>query len=80
MKQGKVSLETQAGLAHLVQAANEGLVLGYAAVVILKGDQFFIDYAGIATDNLTKTRGMVCALDDELRALVQQRAQNANTL
>ena len=75
-----ISHETREALAQLAEAAKEGSVVGFAAVVILKHGNFFVDCAGSALHNLSETRGMVCALDDELRALVHARADNNTTI
>lgn len=56
---------------HLHEASKQGLVLGAAMVVMLKRGRYFVDLTGTASRDPNLTRGLVCALDDELSRLIR---------
>ena len=64
-------------LADLLNCALRGDVVGLAYVAIGTGGSYAADFVGRAADNPTQTRGMVCALDDELKAEIHAQADEA---
>ena len=70
--------ETIATLERPLRAARAGTVIGLAYCA-LEGRVYTVDCVGTAAESPSDTRGMVCALDDELRRLNDQRADGAPT-
>lgn len=75
-----ISRDTLEAAEQILESVKEGLVTGIAFVLVLKRRRFMVDCAGTAADNPTDTRGMLCALDDELQRMVQGEADQATTL
>ena len=67
-------------LQELLALAEAGALTGLAFGATLRGKRFIVNTAGYAHENPTFTRGMLCALDDELRLAVQERADASPTL
>ena len=65
-----VSHDTIECLESLLADARSGRVIGVAYAVMLKRRSFLVNSAGEAHRNPTFTRGMVAALDDQLRVRV----------
>ncbi len=80
MIQATVSKDTVEALSELLHAANEGHIQGLAFAAILRGRKFLVDCAGSACTDPTLARGIVAALDDELRNMVQQRIDRTTTI
>lgn len=74
----QISRDTQEAVEQIVEGVSAGLVTGIAFVLVLKGGRYIVNCAGAAARNPSATRGMVCALDDELMRMVQGVA-DANT-
>jgi hypothetical protein len=68
-----VSQNTVAALAQLLTEATRGEIVGIAFVAMRKGRRYFTHIVGEAYHNPTFARGMVAALDDELRDMVYGR-------
>lgn len=75
-----VSTDTVGALEQLLDDARSGHIIGIAFAAVLKRKRYFVDAAGEARRDPTFTRGMIGALDDELRDLIQGRAQSDTTL
>jgi hypothetical protein len=69
-----VSHETVAALEQLAERARAGEVLGVGFVAVLKRRRYIVNTAGDCRTDPTLTRGMVLALDDELRSMVHGRS------
>jgi hypothetical protein len=69
-----VSTDTVQALEQLLAGAKEGQIIGIAFGVLLKRRRYFVNTAGEARRDPTFTRGMMLALDDELRHMVQSAA------
>ncbi|MES2099057.1 MAG: hypothetical protein V4569_04500 [Pseudomonadota bacterium] len=54
-------------------------MIGLAFCAMQRGGGYHVDLCGEASRDLTATRGMVCALDDELRRLVDEQADATPT-
>lgn len=76
----EVSRDVREAVKQITIAVEEGHVLGIAFVLVLKRKRFMVNTAGAAAENPTETRGMLCALDDELQRMVQGRADSATTI
>jgi hypothetical protein len=69
-----VSHETIEALEQLAAQARAGEVIGVGFVALLKRRRYIANTAGECRNDPTLTRGMVLALDDELRSLVHGRS------
>lgn len=69
-----VSGETVTALEQLIERARAGEVLGIGFVAMLKRRRYIVNTAGECRADPTLTRGMVLALDDELRDMVHGRS------
>lgn len=65
-----VSPDTVEALQELLKAAQTGEAIGIVFAVMLRRQRYIVNTAGEARRSPTLARGMVAALDDELRALV----------
>ena len=74
-----VSWETVNTLENLLAAARSGDVVGVAYCALLRGRSHMVSLAGEAMRDLTSTRGMVRNLEDEVAALISDRADSAET-
>lgn len=68
-----VSSETVTALEQLTERARAGDVLGIGFVALLKRRRYIVNTAGECRHDPTLTRGMVLALDDELRDMIHGR-------
>lgn len=75
-----ISRDTQEAVRQIAASVEAGHVIGIAFVLVMKRRRFMVNTAGAAADNPTETRGMLCALDDELQRMVQGRADAATTI
>lgn len=75
-----ISKDTVEALEQLLEAARAGLIVGLAFGAMLKRKRYLVNCAGEACRDPTTARGMVCALDDELREMVHSRAESNTTL
>lgn len=57
-----------------------GVIVGMAFVLQLKGRRYIVNVAGQCARDPTFARGAVCALDDELREMIQGQADSATTM
>ena len=69
-----ISRNTQIAAQEILRCIDDGSALGLGFVLVLKGGRYMVNTAGWAAENPTEMRGMLCALDDELRNMVQGRA------
>ena len=69
-----ISAETVTALEQLTERARAGDILGIGFVALLKRRRYVVNTAGECRHDPTLTRGMVLALDDELRSLVHGRS------
>lgn len=74
----QISRDTLQAAEQIIDGISTGVVVGIAFVLVLKGGKYIVNCAGAAARNPSATRGMVCALDDELMRMVQGVA-DANT-
>lgn len=72
LAQRHLSHDTIEALEQLLDEAKRGRVIGLAYVAMYKRREYVTDAAGEAYRNPTFSRGMVAALDDHLRELVQR--------
>lgn len=75
-----ISRDTVEALETLLVLAKEGTVTGIAFACTLKQRKYLVNVAGMAFHEPAFARGMVCALDDELRGIVQDSAISHTTL
>ncbi len=75
-----VSDDTVEAIKELLGMAQSGVLQGIAFGGLLKGRKYLVDCAGTACTDPTLTRGVVAALDDELRHMVQQRIDRNTTI
>lgn len=75
-----ISRDTEQCVTQIMEATKAGQVLGIAFILVLKRKRYMVNTAGAAAENPTDTRGMLCALDDELQRMVQGRATTNPTL
>ena len=75
-----ISRDTVEAAEQILAGVKAGSVVGIAFVLVLKRRKFMVNCAGVAAENPSETRGMVCALDDELQRMVQGRADSNTTL
>lgn len=68
-----VSRNTVEALQTLLAGAENGVITGVAFVATLSQRRYITNVAGYCHRNPTFSRGMVAALDDKLRDLVQGR-------
>lgn len=69
---GSFSHETAKSLEALLAQVRSGEIIGIAYVAMCKRREYVTNIAGEAYRNPTFTRGMVAALDDELREMVHK--------
>lgn len=69
-----ISHETVEALEQLAERARAGEILGIGFVAVLKRRRYIVNSAGECRTDPSLTRGMVLALDDELRGLVHGRS------
>lgn len=75
-----ISRDTQQAVKQIMEAVEAGHVVGIAFVLVMKRKRFMVNCAGVAAQNPSDTRGMICALDDELQRMVQGEAESNTTL
>lgn len=64
----------------LQEQAKAGVVIGLAFGVVMRGRRYHVNVAGSLVNDPTFARGIVAALDDELQAMVHERAGVDRTL
>ena len=69
-----ISHETIEALSQLLKQAESGELIGFAFAAVLKRRRYIVNSAGACRGDPTLTRGMVQALDDELRVMVHGRS------
>jgi len=74
-----ISHDTVECLTELLEMARLGDLTGLAFCATLKGKRYLVNTAGYAYQNPTFTRGMLCALDDELSIKINSRADASRT-
>jgi hypothetical protein len=75
-----ISRDVLEAFEQLAEGARQGLIVGAVFGVALKGRRYHVNVAGSLVRDPTFARGVVAALDDELMALVQGRADADSTL
>jgi len=67
---------------QLAEGARQGVIVGAIFGVVVKGkaQRYHVNVAGSLARNPTLARGVCAALDDELMAMVQARANAATTV
>lgn len=73
-----ISRDTLDAVEQILESVKSGVVVGIAFVLVMKRRRYMVNCAGVAAQNPSDTRGMLCALDDELMRMVQGEA-DANT-
>ena len=68
-----LSADTVECLQTLLDQARLGEVTGIAFAATMKRRSYIVNSAGEARRNPTFSRGMICALDDEMRRLVAMK-------
>lgn len=76
----QISRDTHEAVRQILAGVESGLVVGIAFVLVMKRRRFMVNCAGVAAENPSDTRGMVCALDDELQRMVQGGADSSTTI
>ncbi len=74
-----VDIDTVSALEGLLERARNGDVIGLAWMELMPRHSYSVHAVGECIRNLTLTRGGVCAIDDELRKLIEERAEAADT-
>ena len=69
-----VSDDTIEALENLLKRAKAGEVVGLAFAALLPRRRYFIEVTGDAYKDPTFARGMVSAIDDELRSMIDEAA------
>lgn len=69
-----ISHETIEALQQLLKQAESGELVGFAFAAVYKRRRYIVNSAGSCRSDPTMTRGMVLALDDELRRMVHSRS------
>lgn len=64
-------------LERMLEAARAGRLVGLAYCAVQRSGGYSVDFVGLARRDLTRTRGMVCALDDEIGVQISERAMEA---
>lgn len=70
----RVSHETVACLATLLEQARSGELIGIAFGAMLRRNNYIVNTAGEAYRNPTFARGVVAALDDDLSARIHKES------
>lgn len=73
-----ISRQMVEAMEYLLHGAQEGIIVGAAFGIALKGKKYHVNVAGSLARDPTFARGIVAALDDELAAMVSGKA-NADT-
>jgi hypothetical protein len=76
----RISRDTVQALETLLEGAKRGQVVGAIFGVMLKRRKYLVNVAGEAVRDPTFARGMVGAIEDELRVLIQGRADADTTM
>lgn len=71
-----ISKDTVQACRELLDAAEDGHVIGLAVVVLLRKRQFLVDCCGEAARDPVLTRGALLSLDDCLRSMTLNRAEH----
>lgn len=74
-----VSQDTVECLEQLLEAARSGHVIGLAFGAVLKRKRYMVNLSGEAQRDPTFARGMVGAIEDQLRLMIQGKA-DADTM
>lgn len=69
----RISHDVVEALETLLAGARDGQITGLAFAATLKRQRYIANVSGTCLRNLTHARGMLCALSDELGALMRQR-------
>ena len=75
-----ISRDTVTACEQLLEGARSGLITGMVFGCSLKGRRYFVNVSGSLADEPTLARGVAAALDDELRAMVQNISDTSLTL
>lgn len=75
-----VSRDTVECLEQLLEAARAGHVVGLVFGAMLKRKRYMVNIAGEAFRDPTYARGVTGAIDDELRQIIQTKADADTTL
>jgi len=74
-----ISRDTVEAARQIHEASESGEVLGMFFGLMLKRRRFVVNVAGECLRDPTFARGMLAAMDDELRGIVQGNAGTGNT-
>lgn len=74
-----ISRDTVEAAKQILEGAESGEILGITFGLMLKRRRFIVNVAGECARDPTFTRGMLCAMDDELQGLVH-RNSGADTI
>lgn len=69
-----ISHDTVECLEQLLEAARSGHVVGLAFAAMMKRKRYMVNVAGEAFRDPTFTRGAIASIEDELRLMIQGRA------
>lgn len=75
-----ISHELAEAFDQLAELVRDGTVVGAVFGVALRGKKYHVNVAGTLARDPTFARGVVAALDDELMAMVQGRADADTTI
>lgn len=74
-----ISGDTLACAGHLLEGLESGEVTGAVIAILYRRKRYSIHVCGEAHDAPTYARGIVGAIEDELRDLIQERGQSNTT-
>ena len=69
-----ISRDTVEAARQILQGAESGEVIGMTFGLMLKRRRYIVNVAGECLRDPTFSRGMLGAMDDELRSIVQKKA------
>ena len=76
----QISRDTVKACEELLHGAQSGVITGLVFGCAMKGRRYFVNVAGTLADEPTLARGVVAALEDELRVMVQNISDSNTTL
>ena len=76
--QSKEAKEVTDGLEEIIGLVRDGSLTGFVFGGILKGRKYFVGISGSAYSDPTMARGVLCAIDDELQLMVQDRTDRSD--
>jgi hypothetical protein len=72
--------DLEQSITQLLEGVQTGVVNGVVFGAVIKGKKYYVNVLGTMAKDPTYARGVLAALDDELRAMVQKKADFDTTL